>query len=64
MEMSESDTVYVKGLPGNVTAKDLEDKFGSLGLIKTDKKTGDKKIWIYRDKETGDARGDATVTYG
>ncbi len=40
--------------------------FGQIGQIKDDKKSrepGKKKVWIYRDKSTGAAKGDATVTY-
>lgn len=28
-----------------------------------DKKTGDPKIWIYKNKQTGQPKGEATVTY-
>ncbi|MCI22547.1 transcription initiation factor TFIID subunit 15-like, partial [Trifolium medium] len=28
-----------------------------------DKRTGRPKIWLYRDKETNEPKGDATVTY-
>lgn len=45
-----TDTVYVSGLPTNITERDVEEYFGSIGIIKTDKKTRGKKIWLYRDK--------------
>jgi RNA-binding protein FUS len=32
-------------------------------VIKVDKKTGLKKIWIYKDKQSGEGKGEATVTY-
>ena len=28
-----------------------------------DKKTNGPKIWIYKDKATGDGKGEATITY-
>lgn len=34
-----------------------------IGVIKTDKKTRGKKIWLYRDKATGALKGDGTVSY-
>lgn len=38
-----------------------------LGLIKKAKKKGERfkseKVWLYRNKSTGEPKGDATVTY-
>jgi len=51
------------GLPQGITEKDVEEFFGSIGIIKTDKKTRGKKIWLYRDKATGALKGDGTVSY-
>ena len=31
--------------------------------IQTDRKTGGPKLWIYKNKDTGRPKGDATVTY-
>ena len=58
-----TDMVYVSGLPAGVTEADVEELFGSIGIIKLDKKTKGKKIWLYRDKATGALKGDGTVTY-
>jgi len=30
--------------------------------LQTDKRTGRPKIWIYRDRDTGEPKGDATGT--
>lgn len=57
------DTIFVQNLPKNVTTDDLKDSFGSIGIIKNDKKTGQPKIWIYKDKSNGEGKGEATVTY-
>ena len=39
--------------------------FGAIGIIKEGKgkEKGKKKIWIYKDKQTGLPKGDATVSY-
>lgn len=62
-QVPDTDTVYVDGLPQGITEKDVEEFFGSIGIIKTDKKTRGKKIWLYRDKATGALKGDGTVSY-
>ncbi|QQP50053.1 Cabeza CG3606PBlike, partial [Caligus rogercresseyi] len=41
---------------------DIAQFFGSIGVIKNDKRTGKQKIWIYKD-QNGDQKGEATVTY-
>ncbi|XP_064461451.1 uncharacterized protein LOC135371278 isoform X4 [Ornithodoros turicata] len=58
-----TDTIFVSNLPEDVAESQLSEHFGSIGLIKLDKKTGKNKIWIYRDKMTGKGKGEATVTY-
>ena len=62
-QVPETDTVYVDGLPQGITERDVEEYFGSIGVIKLDKKTRSKKIWLYRDKATGALKGDGTVSY-
>ncbi|KNC95863.1 uncharacterized protein SPPG_09570, partial [Spizellomyces punctatus DAOM BR117] len=57
------DTIYITGLSKSVTEQKLIDHFGSIGIIKTDKKTQKPKVWLYKDKATGLPKGDATVTY-
>ena len=59
----QQDTIFVSGLPEDVTDSQISDFFGAIGLIKIDKKTGRHKIWIYKDKVTGRGKGEATVTY-
>ena len=58
-----NDTVYVAGLPDVVTEKDIAAHFGSIGTLKQDKKRRCDKIWLYRDRDTGLPKGDATVSY-
>ncbi len=44
--------VYVSGLPASVSEEEVAAHFGSIGLLKQDKKKGKPKIWLYRDKAT------------
>ncbi|XP_058090374.1 transcription initiation factor TFIID subunit 15-like isoform X2 [Magnolia sinica] len=56
-------SVYVCNLPPGTDESMLADFFGTIGLLKKDKRTGRPKIWLYRDKVTSEPKGDATVTY-
>jgi RNA-binding protein FUS len=62
-DLPSTDTVYVTGLPPSTTESDLAEYFGSIGVIKIDKKTKKQKIWLYRDRDTGALKGDGTVSY-
>eukprot|EP00199_Chlamydomonas_sp_CCMP681_P005079 CAMPEP_0119106298 /NCGR_PEP_ID=MMETSP1180-20130426/4031_1 /TAXON_ID=3052 ORGANISM="Chlamydomonas cf sp, Strain CCMP681" /NCGR_SAMPLE_ID=MMETSP1180 /ASSEMBLY_ACC=CAM_ASM_000741 /LENGTH=116 /DNA_ID=CAMNT_0007091605 /DNA_START=71 /DNA_END=417 /DNA_ORIENTATION=+ len=62
-DLPSTDMVYVSGLPAGVTEKEIEEYFGSIGVIKQDKKLKKAKIWLYRDKESGALKGDGTVSY-
>ena len=53
-EVPTTDTIYIGGLPPDTTEASLAEYFGSIGIIKLDKKTKGKKIWLYRDKGTGE----------
>ncbi|CAN6463447.1 unnamed protein product [Victoria cruziana] len=56
-------SVYVCDLPPGTDENMLAEFFGTIGLLKKDKRTGRPKIWLYRDKVTNEPKGDATVTY-
>ncbi|XP_011094224.1 transcription initiation factor TFIID subunit 15 [Sesamum indicum] len=56
-------SVYVCNLPVGTDENMLAEHFGTIGLLKKDKRTGRPKIWLYRDKVTNEPKGDATVTY-
>ncbi|GLU04883.1 hypothetical protein SLE2022_220110 [Rubroshorea leprosula] len=56
-------TIYVSNLPPGTDETMMAEYFGTIGLLKKDKRTGRPKIWLYRDKETNEPKGDATVTY-
>ena len=55
-------TVYVSGLKPTVRLEELAELFGSIGLIKQDKRNRTPKIRIYTD-DAGVPKGDAVVTY-
>ncbi|KAK6147331.1 hypothetical protein DH2020_018243 [Rehmannia glutinosa] len=55
--------VYVCNLPFGTDEDMLAEHFGTIGLLKKDKRSGRPKIWIYHDKVTNEPKGDATVTY-
>ncbi|XP_044491446.1 transcription initiation factor TFIID subunit 15-like [Mangifera indica] len=56
-------SVYVCNLPQGTDENMLAEYFGTIGLLKKDKRTGRSKIWLYRDKATNEPKGDATITY-
>jgi RNA-binding protein FUS len=57
------DTIYITNLPPSINEAVLIEKFSQIGVIKLDKKTQKKKVWVYMDKSKGTPKGDATVTY-
>ncbi|DBB05264.1 hypothetical protein WJX82_007423 [Trebouxia sp. C0006] len=62
-EVPDTDCIYISGLSQHVTEEDLAQHFGSIGIIKQDKKLKKPKVWLYRDKGSGTLKGDGTVTY-
>ncbi|XP_039270894.2 uncharacterized protein LOC120345481 isoform X3 [Styela clava] len=59
----ESDTVFVSGLPDGADKMKIAEYFGQIGIVKKDRRTGEPKIYVYMDKETGAPKGECTVTY-
>jgi len=55
-------TVYVSGLPLDVTKQELLSFMAKCGIIKKDTETGEFKIKLYQD-EMGRPKGDALVVY-
>lgn len=56
--MGEQHTVYVSGLAKDVSEDDLAERFGSIGILHPK-----KRIFLSKDKVTGEPKGDALVTY-
>ncbi|XP_046801985.1 RNA-binding protein cabeza isoform X2 [Lucilia cuprina] len=61
--ITQEDTIFVSGMDPEATEMDIETHFGAIGIIKKDKRTSKPKIWLYRHKDTGISKGEATVTY-
>ncbi|TMW53983.1 hypothetical protein DOY81_000915, partial [Sarcophaga bullata] len=61
--ITQEDTIFVSGMDPESTEMDIETHFGAIGIIKKDKRTSKPKIWLYRHKDTGISKGEATVTY-
>lgn len=57
------DAIFIQNLPKNITLDELNDVFSVVGPIKVDDRSGGPKIWIYRDRETDEPNGRATVTF-
>ncbi|XP_041456227.1 RNA-binding protein cabeza-like isoform X42 [Lytechinus variegatus] len=58
------DTVFISGMqPNAVDEGKIKEHFGQIGIIKLDKRTQKDRIWIYRNKQTHEPTGEATVTY-
>ena len=55
--------VFVSGLPMDVTEDELKEHFGKCGVIALDPNTSKAKIKIYRDRDTGEPKGDASIAY-
>ncbi|KAJ9064494.1 hypothetical protein DSO57_1030033 [Entomophthora muscae] len=55
-------SIYITGLPYDVTMDELKEAFGKFGLFMEDIVTGKPKIKIYTNSE-GNCKGDALITY-
>lgn len=55
--------VYVSNIPKDVTKEELESVFEKYGILAEDLNSGEKRVKIYKDAETGEPKGDALIVY-
>ncbi|OWZ24576.1 hypothetical protein PHMEG_000320 [Phytophthora megakarya] len=55
--------VYVNGLPLDATVQEVHDHFAKCGVIQSDIVTGEPRIKLYQNKESGGLNGDGSVCY-
>ncbi|KAG6620129.1 rna-binding protein [Phytophthora cinnamomi] len=55
--------VYVNGLPLDITVQEVHDHFAKCGVIQSDIATGEPRIKMYHNKESGGLNGDCSVCY-
>lgn len=53
---SDNDSIFVQGLGKNVTVESVADDFGQIGVIETNKETGQPMINMYTQRGTGRER--------
>jgi len=64
--LSWENTIYVQGLPASARMHEIAEFFGGIGPIKKSKKShnqGEPTIHLYKDKRTGQPKGDGTISY-
>eukprot|EP00238_Polyblepharides_amylifera_P008693 CAMPEP_0196574302 /NCGR_PEP_ID=MMETSP1081-20130531/4048_1 /TAXON_ID=36882 /ORGANISM="Pyramimonas amylifera, Strain CCMP720" /LENGTH=425 /DNA_ID=CAMNT_0041892285 /DNA_START=237 /DNA_END=1514 /DNA_ORIENTATION=- len=61
-DLKNNTSVYVSGFPNDVTITEIVEVFSKCGIVKEDAK-GNPRVKIYRDRTTGDAKGDGLVTF-
>ena len=62
-ELKTNTSVYVTGLPTDCDPEEVKAVFSKCGVIKLDPESNAPKIKLYRDKTTGEPKGDGLVTY-
>ena len=61
-DLKKNTSVYVTGLPEDVTEAEVAEAFGKCGIIKEDDERK-PRVKVYRDPATGRPKGDGLVTY-
>merc|ERR1719429_434786 len=55
--------IFVEGLPKNAKVPELVQYFSTVGEIKVDRMSKQPRVHLYKDKQTGEPLGEATITY-
>jgi HIV Tat-specific factor 1 len=61
-QLKKNTSIYIEGLPDDVTVKEVGEIFSKCGIIKEDEHR-QPRIKLYIDKDTGVFKGDGLVTY-
>ena len=61
-KIQSNNQIFVQGLPTDATEEDIARFFGSIGLIKNDKKTGKQRTFIFKDNNSGMSKGKGLST--
>ncbi|XP_068157428.1 RNA-binding protein FUS isoform X2 [Drosophila tropicalis] len=59
----EPKTIFVLGMRLNVTKNDILMFFSSVGMIEVNEHAKRPKIFVYKNRQTGRSKGEATITY-
>mmetsp|Transcript_4800 Transcript_4800/g.11284 ORF Transcript_4800/g.11284 Transcript_4800/m.11284 type:complete len:484 (-) Transcript_4800:206-1657(-) len=55
--------VYVEGLPPDATVEEVAAHFAKCGVLAVDPVTQEPRVKLYRDRVTGELKGDASICY-
>lgn len=61
-QLKKNTSIYIEGLPDDVTVEEVGQVFSKCGIIKEDE-LRQPRIKLYTDKDTGMFKGDGLVTY-
>lgn len=62
-EEDHNTSVYVQGLPDDITETEFRDLMVKCGLVAYDYEKKKEKLKLYTDKESGTPKGDGLCTY-
>merc|ERR1719429_984568 len=55
--------IFIEGLPKSAKVPELVQYFSTVGEIKVDRMSKQPRVHLYKDKASGEALGEATITY-
>ena len=55
--------IFVEGLPKGAKVPELVQYFSTVGEVKVDRMSKQPRVHLYKDKDSGEPLGEATITY-